>query len=48
MIESSCVICKNGETFAYTTTVTLERDGAVVAFKWVTAALKKQLSPKFD
>ena len=32
-----CVICKNGETYASTTTVTLERDGAVVAFKNVPA-----------
>ena len=28
-----CVICKHGETEPSTTTLTLEREGAVVAFK---------------
>jgi YgiT-type zinc finger domain-containing protein len=32
-----CVICMNGDTALSTTTVTLERDGAVVAFKKVPA-----------
>lgn len=32
-----CVICMNGVTTLATTTVTLERDGAVVAFKKVPA-----------
>jgi YgiT-type zinc finger domain-containing protein len=32
-----CVICKHGETFAGTTTLTLERQGAVVTFKEVPA-----------
>jgi YgiT-type zinc finger domain-containing protein len=32
-----CVICKHGETELSTTTMTLERGGAVVAFKEVPA-----------
>ncbi|MEK0432083.1 MAG: type II toxin-antitoxin system MqsA family antitoxin [Betaproteobacteria bacterium] len=32
-----CVICKHGDTELSTTTMTLERDGAVVAFKDVPA-----------
>ena len=32
-----CVICKHGETELSTTTLTLEREGAVVAFKEVPA-----------
>ena len=32
-----CVICKHGDTQLSTTTLTLERDGAVVAFKEVPA-----------
>jgi YgiT-type zinc finger domain-containing protein len=32
-----CVICKHGQTQLSTTTVTLERGGAVVAFKNVPA-----------
>ena len=32
-----CVICKHGETEPSTTTLTLEREGAVVAFKEVPA-----------
>ncbi len=32
-----CVICKQGETFASSTTLTLERQGAVVVFKDVPA-----------
>ena len=32
-----CVICKHGETELSTTTMTLERRGAVVAFKEVPA-----------
>ena len=32
-----CVICKHGDTESSTTTLTLERGGAVVAFKEVPA-----------
>ena len=32
-----CVICKHGDTELSTTTMTIERDGAVVAFKDVPA-----------
>ena len=32
-----CVICKHGDTELSTTTMTLERDGAVVVFKDVPA-----------
>ena len=34
-----CVICKNGETGAGVTTVTLERDGCAVIFRGVPAEI---------
>jgi len=37
VIDVKCVICKNGETQAGKTTVTLEREGMTLVFKSVPA-----------